>query len=316
MLQTPSPQHSMTPRRHRGRWVVVLLLASFCLIAWTSWKLARALGAFAWGFQPPAMAAAQHSTQDVIGDLGGMPVKISRFVAEYVEYEGDPGWSGPRKGPPPERTYASRLESFGFHVRYPDMAMLTTKALWADKRSYNIYNTPWIKVGVITGAIYPGRGFMNRPPVSNGQLKGDYWWNSYEELKPRRFGLTEYRLTGKDPRTGEAAKDARDAEVIYLYRDKAGHVITRIECSNVPHEAAPCTQRWDIGTYGVGAEVRVLYRVGLLEHWHELQHKVTHVILGFRTGVVDGVNARVKPNEKFSHIDFSPPQAQQNPANF
>lgn len=271
-----------TSATHRGRWVVVLLLAAFCLIAWTSWKLARALGAFAWGFQPPAMAAAQHSTQDVIGDLGGMPVKISRFVAEYVEYEGDPGWSGPRKGPPPIRTYGSRLMSFGFEVRYPDMATLTTKELWADKRSYNIYNTPWVSVGVTTGPNYPGRGFMNRPHVSNGKLRSDYWWDDFVEVRKKKFGLTVYRQARRPPETIPAESISRFGKTIYLFRDKAGNVLTRIECSNVPHEAAPCSQNWDMGDLGVLADVTVLYRVGFLEHWREIQKSITQAILDFR----------------------------------
>ncbi len=260
---------------------MLLLLASFCGMGWASWKVARALGAFAWGFQPPAMAAAQYSPTDVIGDLGGMPVKISRHVAEYVEYEGDPGWSGPRKGPPPVRTYASRLESFGFEVRYPDMAMLLTEEMWADQRSYNIYNTPWMTAGVLSGKSYPGRGFMNRPHVSDGNLKGIDWWDTYEEIKPGPYGLVEYRVSGKDPRTGNPARDAPDTDVIYLYRDRAGNVTTRIVCSNVPHEAAPCSQRWDLGENGVSAELRVQYRRGLLEHWSSIQQKVTQVVLGF-----------------------------------
>lgn len=276
-----------TSATHRGRWVVVLLLAAFCLIAWISWKLARALGAFAWGFQPPAMAAAQHSTQDVIGDLGGMPVKISRFVAEYVEYEGDPGWSGPRKGPPPERTYASRLESFGFRVRYPDMATLETSEMRADRASYNIYNTPWIKAGVITGPIYPGRGFMNRPHVANGKLRSDNWWDDFVEVKQKKYGLTAYRQARPPPDTLPAESMIRHGRSVYLFRDDAGNVITWIECSNVPHEAAPCRQSWDMGTQGVGAEVNVLYRVGLLEHWREIQQSVSQVIMDFRVSSLD-----------------------------
>ncbi len=275
---------SITPsaRSHRGRWVVLLLLAAFCLMGWASWKVARALGAFAWGFQPSAMAAAQHSPTDVIGDLGGMPVKISRHVAEYVEYEGDPGWSGPRKGPPPVRTYASRIESFGFEVRYPDMATLLTNEMWEDRRRYNIYNTPWMTAGVLSGTSYPGRGFMNRPHVSDGNLKGSQWWNTYEEIRPGRYGLNEYRISSTDPRSGKPAKDAPDAKVIYLRRDPAGNVSTRIICSNVPHEAALCTQRWDLGEYGIQAELRVMYRRALLEHWRDIQQKLTHVIFGFR----------------------------------
>jgi len=265
-------------------------------MAAVSWKLARAIGAVpTWGFQPPAMAAAQHSPEDVIGDLGGMPVKISRFVAEYVEYEGDPGWSGPRNGPPPIRTYSSRLESFGFEVRYPDMAMLTSSVMWADKSRYNIYNTPWMHVGIISGGIYPGHGFMNRPHVSNGQLKSEYWWENYEVRKSKKFGLTEYRLSGINPKTKEPASESQEAEVIYLYHDNTGNVLTRIDCSNVPHEAAPCEQRWDLGGQGVAAKVRVMYRRGHLENWRDIQKKVTEVVLSFQACSAESETATIIP---------------------
>jgi hypothetical protein len=51
-------------------------------------------------FQPPEMAAAQFSRGVVVGDLGGMPVAIPRHFAEYVEYDGDPGWGETRKAIP------------------------------------------------------------------------------------------------------------------------------------------------------------------------------------------------------------------------
>ncbi len=279
----PLPAATLPARRHRGRWVVLLLLLSFCGMGWASWQLASALGAFAWGFQPPVMAAAQHSEKDVIGDLGGMPVKISRFVAEYVEYEGDPGWSGPRKGPPPVRTYASRIESFGFELRYPDMATLLTREMWADPKRYNIYNTPWMTVGVISGKSYPGRGFMNRIDLKDSDLRSQYWWEDRFKVKEKKFGLTAYRLTRKPPPfTGTPGEFSIHFKTVYLYRDKAENVITRIDCSDLPHEGALCTQKWDMGEYGVAADLRVMYRRGLLEHWREIQQKVTQVVLGFR----------------------------------
>ncbi len=290
MPLTPSiPQAAdlSTGRHHRGRWLVLLLAALF-LMGWASRKVARAQDASAWGFQPPAMAAAQYSPTDVIGDLGGMPVKISRHVAEYVEYEGDPGWSGPRKGPPPVRTYASRLVSFGFELRYPDMATLLGNDMSDDRRRYNIYNTPWIRVGVTTGSHYPGRGFMNRIDLKDSELRSEYWWKDRLKVREKKFGLTEYRLARKPPPIPGMDSDMPQyGETIYLYRDKAGNVITRINCDNVPHEGAQCSQNWDMGEYGVSADLRVMYRRALLEHWRELQQKVTQVVLGFRVEVKD-----------------------------
>lgn len=276
-------QSSVRRRPHRGRWVVGLLFTSFCIMAVLSWQLARALGATpGWGFQPPAMAAAQRSAEDVIGDLGGMPVKISRFVAEYVEYEGDPGWSGPRQGPPPVRTYASRLMSFGFDVRYPDMST-KTRVMWDDRARYNIYNTPWIHVGITTGPYYPGRGFMNRLDLWNGPFRSYHLGDEYDEVRQKRFGLTEYRLKRADLLAStQPARLSDYGQTIYLNRDLNGNVITRIDCSNVPHEAALCEQDWDLGEQGVAAEVRVMYRRGHLENWRDIQRKVTEVVLGFR----------------------------------
>ncbi len=274
---------SVSRRRHRGRWIVLLLLAAFCLMGWASWTVARSLGALSWGFQPPAMAAAQRSPQDVIGDLGGMPVKISRFVAEYVEYEGDPGWSGPRKGPPPERTFGSRLESFGFEVRYPDMATLQTKEMWDDIRSYTIYNTPWVRAGVITGPIYPGRGFMNHHDMPRERLRSENWWEDYIESRVKKFGLEEYRLAKPPPPLIErSGVITRYGKTIYLHRDAAGNILAHIACRDVPHLAALCTQTWDGFEHGIAARIRAQYRRELLPHWREIQSGVTRTILGFR----------------------------------
>jgi hypothetical protein len=288
----PAPQAHHVQRQqsqHRGRWVVILLLVVICVMAFYSWRVVRALGAFMWGFQPPEMMAAQYSAKDVIGDLGGMPVKISRHVAENVEYDGDPGFSGPpRQGPPPERTYASRLKSFGFDIRFPDMAMLTSREMWANKKSYTIFNTQWMRVSITSGESFPGRGFMNRPHVSNGQTKDDYWWNTYEEIPVKKFGLTEYRLVGIDPRTGQPARDHREAKIIYIHRDRDGKVLTRIDCDNVPHEAVRCTQSWSMEAKNVDAEIGVHYRRGFLRDWPEIQQRVTQVILDFR----------IEPNNK------------------
>lgn len=282
-MPTPQTHHAQHRQsQHRGRWVVILLLVVIGVMAFYSWRVTRLLSADMWDFRPPEMVAAQYSAKDVIGDLGGMPVKISRHIAEYVEYDGDPGFSGPpRQGPPPERTYASRLKSFGFDVRFPDMAMITSIEMWADKESYTIRNTPWMNVSVRSGENFPGRGFMNRLDVMKPQIKSDYWRYKYEEIPVKKFGLTEYRVSGIHPQTGKPARDHRDADIVYIYRDRAGKVLTRIDCSNVPHEAAPCTQEWSMETQNVDAVIQVHYRRGFVRNWSEIQQYVSRTILNF-----------------------------------
>lgn len=64
------------------------------------------------GFEPPEMAARRFTPKDVIGDLGGMRVNIPRYCAEYVEYDGDPGFGEKRKSLP-ERLPTSKLRHRG-----------------------------------------------------------------------------------------------------------------------------------------------------------------------------------------------------------
>lgn len=126
----------------RGRWVIVVLVAMLALMGGALALLAYVTGVGALGFMPPQMAAAHYTPKDVVGDLGGMPVTIARHIPHLVEYDGDPGWGEKRKGPPPERTHASRLNSFGVHVRYPDMATLSSPELWSEFEKKRLYIFP------------------------------------------------------------------------------------------------------------------------------------------------------------------------------
>ncbi len=55
-----------------------------------------------------------------IGDLGGVPVDLPKNLVHLVEYDGDPAWGKKREGPKPARSYDSKINSFGFDVRYTD----------------------------------------------------------------------------------------------------------------------------------------------------------------------------------------------------
>ena len=264
--------------------ILISQFACFCVVTFCSGKVALADGALVWGYETPEMVAAQHSPKDVIGDLGGMPVNISGYVAERVEYEGGPVWSPlPRKAPAPERTYASKLVTLGFYVRVPDMAMLTTAKMLADKASSNIYNTDWIRVEITTGERFPGTGFMNSRQVSNDHSHRKYGWETYEELPNKKFGLLEYRLTGIHSISKHPIRERSDAEVIYIHRDPKGNVLTRIDCSNVDLQSAPCSQEWSLEDQRISARIRVLYRRGFLRDWAEIKKGVSQVIMNFRS---------------------------------
>lgn len=285
-MTMPLPSTTSISKPKRGRWVIWLFILMLCIMALIGWfwlKMAFIVQAAQVGFQPPEMAAAQYSPRDVIGDLGGMPVTIPHYMAEYVEYDGDPGFGEKRKGPRPVRTQTSKLRSFGFDVRYPDMKGLSDEAMRKDKKSYTIYNTPWMIVGVTTGERYPGNGFLDRLTRSTLNTSSEYWLGYYRPTNKKEYGLTTYVLAGKNPHTGQLAREEKNANDLYIYRDKDDHVLAYIECSNFQSDAALCKHNWSMEEQNIHADIETLYRRDLLKHWRKIQKDVSQVILNFKT---------------------------------
>ncbi|MBA1330052.1 hypothetical protein QQ73_02300, partial [Candidatus Endoriftia persephone str. Guaymas] len=69
------------------------------------------MNAFFRGFEPAEMAAVHYRQKTLRANLGGMLVAIPWYFAEYVEYDGDPGFGEKRKGPRPVRTPESKVRS-------------------------------------------------------------------------------------------------------------------------------------------------------------------------------------------------------------
>lgn len=152
------PVHAAKKRsRFAWLWVLLLLIGGAGFLYW-QYELAKFR---LFGFQPPEMAAARYTPKDVIGDLGGLKVRIPRHYAEYVVYDGDPRFGEKRKGSVPERTFDSKLRNFGIRVRFPDMEGLKSYQLEQEYRSYNLNpENPWINITVNSGENYPSLGLM------------------------------------------------------------------------------------------------------------------------------------------------------------
>lgn len=225
------------------------------------------------------------STDPVIGDLGDVPVVIPRSFARFVEYDADPhfmerkGWSSP------ERTFQSGLRSFGFEVRYPDMASVEVQTP-AEK---DIFTTMWMRVGISTGEDYGDDKGLNR--TKTRYLSQDRPCLSrnhcyiYKPLPEKIHGLTGYTPTGsgvdlerRNIESGRGA-DMRDKN-IYFFQDDSGRVTTLIECSNMTHAAALCQQFFNLSPV-MKAHISVSYRKGLLPHWQQIQQSVSELLYSF-----------------------------------
>nr|WP_315484455.1 hypothetical protein [uncultured Undibacterium sp.] len=230
-------------------------------------------------FVPAVMEEARYSRVDAVGDLGGMPVTIPRHFANFVEYEGDPGWSK-REGPVPVRDHHSKLVSFGFNVRFPDMVGLSSEELRENKESFNIYNTPWINVGINTGKNFHDDLGLERRFAA--YMKESV--SKVEHLMTKQFDLDTYTQVGVDANNKQRIIPDFSDDDVFIERNEQGRVVSFITCSSVAHAAAPCLLTFQLDS-GIKAWVYIHFRRSLLSEWKQMKSLVASLILGFRKPV-------------------------------
>ena len=266
-----------------ARWLVYLLIGLAIPIGYMVWKI-EIVRSELFGVQPPEMALAQHTPRDVIGDLGGMKVRIPRYYAEYVEYDGDPGFGEKRKGLIPARTFESKLRSFGMEVRFPDMKGLKTPELKEDYRAYQLKSeNSWVSVSINSGEIYPKMGRnANEGLAKKLREKSEHWFANYER-KPD-FDIAEleaYVVAGIDPHTGALARESDSTDDVYIYKE-SNHIDTYISCgkTSVLGGVASCSMHFGLEPK---AEVRlaIIFAPTLLPKWREIRTSVSDLIYSF-----------------------------------
>ena len=228
---------------------------------------------------PPSSAAG--SARVVTGDLGGVPVRIPHEFARSVEYDDDPAILEPRLKPVPARDFSSKLRSFGFDFRYPDMMGPDSAEARKDQAAHLPGNTFWIFVGLNAGRDYHGAGSTER--ITSGTLASPdpTTGASYQPAAEKTCGLDAYVLTGNDPKSGELNREHSNATDVFVGRDAAGRAATYIECSNRPLSAAPCKQHFDLEPQ-MHAMVYLSYRRGLLCEWRGIRGATSKLISSFR----------------------------------
>lgn len=284
-----------TQARQSRRWVLAFLAGMLVLLGGFLSLMVSVAGARAQAFMPPEMAAAFKTPKDVVGDLGGMPVLIDRRIVRLVEYDGDPGWGEKREAPPPERNHTSRLKSFGFYVRFPDMKSLDNPELLVDFERHHPTavpmeqglrdQNPWLDGGVQSGSSYPGNGFLNR--LYEGTILNPDLQPIGAQLVPEPSpveGLELFIPRGNEPSTGRPWRYERSWGDRYIHRDGRGNTTTYIRCSYRRGTKRPtsCIQEWSMETYGLRIVISVSYAHALLPKWQEIQNKVSQFVLNFK----------------------------------
>jgi len=221
----------------------------------------------------------------VIGDLGGVPVEMPRESVHLLQYNGDPGWGEARVGPIPERTYESKIFSFGFDIRYTDGTIYdgpNGKMHRDYKQQEGLPDSPWVSVGVISGEYYHGPGGIDR--IGSGTLSyspNNGPASTYAKLPETQFGLEVYAPPGIDPKTDTPWRENKYAEDVFIQRDDAGVITTYIECSNRDVRRPPCVHMFDLEPE-MGLHVRVSYSRHVLKDWQQIEQVVRAAVLDFR----------------------------------
>jgi len=284
--------------------LLLLVMGSIITLSCLAWKFQSTRGEL-FGFQSTEMAMAQYTSKHVVGDLGGMKVRIPMYCAEYVEYDGDPGFGEKRKASVSERTFESKLRSFVIDARLPEMTCLENAQMRDDKRQQFLKkDNSWVSIGINAGEIYPKSGAEAaernaRAVINSIDAPTKFWFANYERLQESPYGLEAYVVTGLDPRSGRPAKESENTDDIFIHHSESGKADTYISCSktNVPGGVASCQMR-----FGMEPKAQVYLKVRFvrsrLPQWREIRQSTIDFLTKFevREGTSDASGQSSTPS--------------------
>lgn len=225
--------------------------------------------------------------ENYIGNLGGVPVDLPKNLVHFVAYNGDPTFGNKREHPKSTRSYDSKINSFGFDVRYIDNTILDEsdkglKSAYRRDNKRNLGDNPWVSVSVSSGDNYHGAGAPHRIGYGTISASDVHPVYTYAKLDNNQFALEVYAPPGIDPKTGRPYREDSSARDVFIQRDKTGQIITYIECINrkdVP--SPPCSHKFDIEPQ-MGLYVSAQYSRHNLADWQQIEQVVRQQVLNFR----------------------------------
>ena len=208
-----------------------------------------------------------------------MKVRIPSHFVRLMEFSGEPtDWKRGPKSPHTRPAGATRdIASFGFEVRYPDMAGLSTPALLRehDQRPFKV--NPWMDVTITSGDLYRPRALAARASAIRKPLSDAPYLRVASDVE----SLERHVAQGVNPRTGQPARlDFLNPDV-YLAFDPPGQASAVIECSNTETGRQACVHAFVLEPQArVFVEVR--YGRDMLPEWKDIQRRTGALLLGFR----------------------------------
>ena len=241
----------------------------------------------------------QYGARYSVGDLGGRPVNLGR-EAPWVEYEDNTGFVTGKKYKRQTRTYESKIQAFGFYMRYTDRLVLVRyyKAPPYSEEQYNAeINLPdnyWVRVGVYADKSYNGdltaqliNSTLETKIVTKKHLKDYNYMNIYIPTHEYEYGLQKYnphpewikkKLKLKNESVNSTLYDIED---LYVEKNGEGKVLTFIKCQHSIYPIArKCKQEFVLDPE-MKVSLSILFQSIHLQDWKIIQQQAKKVVQGF-----------------------------------
>ena len=224
--------------------------------------------------QNASAQAAAEQEEAVIGDLGGQPVRLPRYV-DLVQYDDSPGFDLERLRDyrPPKRTFDSKLMSFGYYYNYETDELKDDSNFQRYREDESKPASKWVSVGITSGRMYR---FDWKVWDDGVRWTLEHGWSlkrPYTKLPEKQHGLDVYVQLGTDPKTRKPWREHRDAEDLFIYKNEQNHFSTEIICSNRNIPNPPCEHEFFM-TDDMKLIVYLQYSRQSLPHWRKIERQV------------------------------------------
>lgn len=243
----------------------------------------------------------QYGARYSVGDLGGKPVNLGR-EAPWVEYEDNMGFVTGRKYKHKVRTYSSKIQAFGFDMRYTDGLVLVVyyKAPPYSEKQYKaetgLPDNYWVSVGVGSDRYYNGdltarliNSTLETKTISKKNLKALNYINIYLPTEEYEYSLQKYvphpewvkennRLMRKNINMNKRIYDIDD---LYVEKDPRGKVLTLIKCGHSEYPIARTCEQEFVLEPEMKVRLTARFQSIHLQDWQLIQQQTKKVVLGF-----------------------------------
>lgn len=242
----------------------------------------------------------QYGARYSVGDLGGKPVNLGR-EAPWVEYEDNSGFVTGKKYKRKTRTYQSKIQAFGFDVRYTDGLVLVVyyKASPYSEKLYkkeiNLPDNHWVSVSVYADKSYNGdlstrliNSTLEKKISSKKYLEEINFMHIYIPTDEYEYGLQKYIPHPKWVKRNKelmaintGSNALYDIDDLYVEKDKGGKVLTLIKCGDSENPIARKCEQEFVLEPEMKVRISAVFQSMYLHDWKIIQLKAKRVVQGF-----------------------------------